>query len=95
MSKLSEQSLLYFAAQPAGFIAVRKHTGSDVTAKLRQFVVKGYVVVAYENKHEACYKITAHGKAELLIMQIRRRLVLGLPVDRLQAQLALISTEKV
>lgn len=95
MFKTSKDSILYFANQAAGYIAVRKFIKPDIQSVIDNMESKGFIKKEYENLSEVCYKATTHGKAEFITLQIKRRLALGWDVTKLQEQLSLISTDKV
>lgn len=95
MFKTSRDSILYFANQPAGYIAVRKFLKKDVQSVLDKMERQGFIKKEYENLSEICYKATRHGKAEFITLQIKRRLALGWDVSKLEAELSLLSTDRV
>lgn len=95
MFKTSRDSILYFANQAAGYIAVRKFIKQDIQSVLDNLESKGFIKKEYENLSEICYKATRHGKAEFITLQIKRRLALGWDVSKLEAELSLLSTDRV
>lgn len=95
MFKTSKDSILYFANQAAGYIAVRKFIKKDVQSTLDTMERQGFIKKEYENLSEICYKATRHGKAEFITLQIKRRIALGWDVSKLEADLLLLSTDRV